>query len=153
MEDFLADARELKERAVLFMMRFLVKEISALSDLKDLVPSESPLHPVQKTEAIPIYMLFKDEKYTSETVEILAQLIIDASLTGQPQVHVHELFILCTLAPAMYEITCMYMYDTHISVLHNHASEHDGRTWFGWGLGHIKSFEFSLIPTSKKSSC
>lgn len=47
-----ADARELKERAVLFMMRFLVKEISALSDLKDLVPSESPLHPVQKTEAI-----------------------------------------------------------------------------------------------------
>ena len=46
MEDFFldeADARELKERAVLFMMRFLVKEISALSELKDLVPSESPL--------------------------------------------------------------------------------------------------------------
>ena len=103
-EDFLpdeADARELKERAVLFMMRFLVKEISALSDLKDLVPSESPLHPVQKTEAIPMCVLFKDEKCTSETVEILAQHMIDASLTGQPQVHVHELFIY-----TMYTCTC-----------------------------------------------
>ena len=91
-EDFLpdeADARELKERAVLFMMRFLVKEISALSDLKDLVPSESPLHPLQKTESIPMCVLFKDEKYTSETVDILTQLITDANLNGQPQVHVH----------------------------------------------------------------
>jgi hypothetical protein len=90
-EDFLpceADARELKERAVLFVMRFLVKEISSLSDLKDLVPPETPMHPVQKTEIIPMCVLFKDEKYTSETVDILAQLIIDANLNGQPQVHV-----------------------------------------------------------------
>ena len=69
------------------MMRFLVKEISSLSDLKDLVPPESPMHPVQKTETIPMCVLFKDEKYTSETVDILAQLIIDANLNGQPQVH------------------------------------------------------------------
>ena len=72
-----ADARKLKERAV---MRFLLKEISALSDLKDLVPSESPLHPVQKTEVIPMCVLSKDEKYTSETVDILAQLMIDSNL-------------------------------------------------------------------------
>ena len=49
---------ELKERAV---VKFLVKEISALSHLKDLVLSESPLHPVQKTEAIPMCVLLKDE--------------------------------------------------------------------------------------------
>ena len=103
-EDFLpdeADARELKERALLFMMRFLVKEISTLSDLKDLVHSESPLHPVQKTEATPMCVLFKDEKYTSETVEIPAQLMIDANLTGQPQVHVYTSIIY-----TMYTCTC-----------------------------------------------
>ena len=95
MENFLPDTRELKERTVLFMTRFLVKEISALSDPKDLVPSESPLHPVQKTEVIPMCVLFKDEKYTSETVDILAQLMIDANLNGQPQVHVYDMYT-CT---------------------------------------------------------
>lgn len=80
------------------MMRFLVNEISALSDMKNLVPTESPLHPVQKTETIPMCVLFKDEKYTSETVDILSQLIIDANLNGQPQVHalyVHT-YLQCT---------------------------------------------------------
>ena len=87
MKDFLpceADARELKKRAVLFMMRFLVKEISSLSDLMDLVPPESPM---QKTETIPMCVLFKDKKCTSETMDILAPLI-DANLNGQHQVHV-----------------------------------------------------------------
>ena len=109
-EDFLpreADARELKERAVLFMMRFLVKEISSLSDLKDLVPPESPMHPVQKTETIPMCVLFKDEKYTSETVDILAQLIIDANLNGQPQVYVIHVHV---RASGICRIMYMYIY-------------------------------------------
>ena len=90
------------------VMRFLVKEISALSDLKDLVPAESPLHPLQKTETIPICVLFKDEKYTSETVDILAQLITDVNLNGQPQVHVHV--YTKNTCSCMYGIMYMYTY-------------------------------------------
>ena len=81
------DVKQLKERAVTFMMRFLVNEISSLSDLKQFVPPETPLHPVKKTEAVPMSVLFKDEKYTNETIDILSQLITDADLTGQPEVH------------------------------------------------------------------
>ena len=117
-EDFLpyeADARELKERAVLFMMRFLVKEISSLSDLKDLVTPESPMHPVQKTETIPMCVLFKE--YTSETVDILAQLIIDANLNGQPQVYVIHVHV-HVHASGICRIMYMYMYIYLMAVIY-----------------------------------
>ena len=31
-------------------------------------------------------ILFKDEKYKAETIDILKQLLIDAELTGKPEV-------------------------------------------------------------------
>ena len=43
-------------------------------------------HPVQKSEVIPMKILFKDEKYISETVDILSQLMVDTNITGSPQV-------------------------------------------------------------------
>ena len=53
------------------------------------LPERQPLHPVVKTEAVPQKVLLKDEKYIHETVDILAQLIDDANLHGDPQVKIN----------------------------------------------------------------
>ena len=76
------DAAQLQERAVKYMMNFLVREFRDLARLKEYVPKEVPLHPVEKSEVVPMKVLFKDEKYTSETIDILTQLKEDADLTG-----------------------------------------------------------------------
>ena len=68
------------------MMNFLVREFRDLARLKECVPEEVPLHPVEKSEVVPMKVLFKDEKYTSETIDILTQLKEDADLTGDGQV-------------------------------------------------------------------
>ena len=80
------DSRVLKEHAVQFMMGFLVEAFGDLNDLKKFVPEVPPLHPVQKSEIVPMKLLFKDEKYKSETIDILTQLYSDADLTGDHQV-------------------------------------------------------------------
>ena len=80
-----SDAEEMGARATSYMMRFLVTNFSAFSDLK-FVPDETPLHPVVKTEVIPMKILFRDEKYISETIEILTKLVEDGKLCGEPQV-------------------------------------------------------------------
>ena len=67
-------------------MELLVTEFSSLTDLKHHVPSQQPFHPVQKTQVVPMSVLFKDELYKSETVEILTQYIADAQLSGDHQV-------------------------------------------------------------------
>ena len=87
--DFLpneSDGAEIHKRAVRYMMRFLVKTFGTFSDLKKFLPEETPLHPVTKSEVIQMKVLFKDEKYISETIEILTDLLKDAKLSGQPQV-------------------------------------------------------------------
>ena len=58
-------------------------------DLVKTLPERQPLHPVVKTEAVPQKVLLKDEKYIHETVDILAQLIDDANLHGDPQVKIN----------------------------------------------------------------
>lgn len=60
----------------------------ALNDLKKHVPTRHSPHPVQKATVVPMKILFKDEKYKAETIDILTQLIKDALLTGQPQVNI-----------------------------------------------------------------
>ena len=70
------------------MMNFLVREFKDLARLSQYVPEEVPLHPVEKSEIVPMKVLFKDEKYTSETIDILAQLTEDATLTGDSQVYI-----------------------------------------------------------------
>lgn len=81
-----SDAEEMSTRATRYMMGFLVANFSTFSDLKEFVPDETPLHPVVKTEVIPMKILFRDEKYISETIEILTKLLEDAKLCGDPQV-------------------------------------------------------------------
>lgn len=97
-DDFLPseeDAQVLKQRAISYMMGFLVETFSSLSDLAKFVPSPEHLHAVTKSEVVPMKMLFYDEKYKSETIKILSQLISDASLTGAPQVQTFMCWIGC----------------------------------------------------------
>lgn len=54
--------------------------------LKRHVPSQQPLHPVQKTRVVPMSILFRDEVKKSKTVDILSQYIADAQLSGDHQV-------------------------------------------------------------------
>lgn len=81
-----SDCFALKERAVLFMMTFLAENFPSLKHLLKLIPSQEPLHPVLPSEVVPMKILFRDEKYRSETIEILSQLLADAGLTGHQQV-------------------------------------------------------------------
>ena len=81
-----SDCTILEERAVDFMMTFLVENLSSLQHLHKLIPPPEPLHPVLPSEVVPMKILFKDEKYKSETIEILSQLLIDAGLSGDQQV-------------------------------------------------------------------
>ena len=80
------NAQQLKKRAILYMMEFLATEFKSLADLKQFIPLQQSLHPVQKSVVVPMKVLFKDEKYKSETIDILTQLNTDAQLTGNPQV-------------------------------------------------------------------
>lgn len=77
-----ADAGILKERSIVYTMKFLTETFDSLKDLSKLVPPIRPPHPVAKTEVVPMKILFKDEKYKSATIEILTQLLIDAGLSG-----------------------------------------------------------------------
>ena len=91
LEDFLPDEEDstaFTEQAVEYTMHFLVTEFPGLNDLVKTLPEHKPLHPVVKTEAVPQKVLLKDEKYIHETVDILAQLIDDANLQGDPQVKI-----------------------------------------------------------------
>ena len=88
-EDFLPneiDATVLKQRAVHYMMGFLVETFTSLKDLADFVPKTVTVHPAMKSEIILMKILFKDEKYKSETIEILTRLLSDANLSGNHQV-------------------------------------------------------------------
>ena len=88
-EDYLPNASEshqLEERATCYMMRFLVEAFTCLQDLQSFVPAIESLHQPQKSQVIPMKLLFRDEKYKSETIQILSQLIRDADLSGDPQV-------------------------------------------------------------------
>ena len=99
------DATVITERATQYMMKFLVQEFSTFSDLKRFLPDETPLHPVTKSEVVPMKVLFRDEKYVSETIEILMDLAKNAKLTGHSQVchsnkigYVHSYEHLCYIA-------------------------------------------------------
>ena len=88
-----ADGQELNKRAVQHIMSFLVEEFSSISYLTALIPPEESPHKTCKSTIVPMKILFKDEKYKSETTEILDKLVIDAQLSGKPEVtqsvHMH----------------------------------------------------------------
>ena len=87
-----ADGADLHARMIKFMMSFIVKELVSLSDLSQFVPSDafSSLS-VQKSEVVPLKLLFRDEKSIDETIQILVQYIQDADLDGAPQVRIQKL--------------------------------------------------------------
>lgn len=68
-------------------MEFLVEEFDCLHHLKSLIPCRQSPHPVKPPTVAPMSILFKDEKYTAETVEIIRELMADAKLSGDSQVH------------------------------------------------------------------
>ena len=67
-------------------MEFLVEHFPDLAHLKKYIPTVEPLHPPQKSEVVPMKLLFKDEKLKTDTIDILSQLTTDANLNGTPQV-------------------------------------------------------------------
>lgn len=81
-----ADGEEIRKRAIHYIMQFLVTQFESLKHLQSLVPPQSSPHPVARSTVIPMKILFKDEKYKAETIDILKQLLIDAELTGKPEV-------------------------------------------------------------------
>ena len=88
-EDFLPsadDGVQLKERAVLYMMETLVNEFPTLSHLKKFVPPRKSPHPTLKAEVVPMKILFHDEKYKAENIEILTDFMNTADLQGDKQV-------------------------------------------------------------------
>lgn len=87
--DFLpneADGIELKRRATLHIMRILTEEFPALAHLQALLPAPEQVRR-DKSNVVPMKILFKDEKYKSETIEILTQIVKDAELSGKPEVY------------------------------------------------------------------
>ena len=88
-DDFLpslSDADALNQAAIQYTMELLVEEFDSLHPLKPLVPALQTPHPVKTPTVAPMPILFRDEKYKAETIEILRQLIVDAKLSGNPQV-------------------------------------------------------------------
>ena len=93
-EDFLpseADATVLNQRAVHYIMGFLVETFSSLKHLAEFVHQPESIHPVTKSEVVPMKILYKDEKYKSQTIDILMQLMSDANLSGKHQVQAHNI--------------------------------------------------------------
>lgn len=71
-------------------MEFLVQEFASLQELKHHVPARKGLHPVQTPKVAPMAILFKDEKYKADTIEIIHQLMDDAKLSGKSEVCIHK---------------------------------------------------------------
>ena len=82
------DGAELETRAIHFLMRFLTEELEALAGLRKYAPKQEQFHPPIKTEVAPMKVLFKDEKYVSETIDILTKLMEDGNLRGNCQVSI-----------------------------------------------------------------
>ena len=81
-----SDGHHLYQRMLTFMMEFLVKELTSLSSLRQFLPAkQNP--PVHKSVVMPMKLLFRDEKYTDENIQIMLQLFKDGDLDGSPQVH------------------------------------------------------------------
>lgn len=82
-----ADGEELFQRAVRYVMGFLIKNFSSLKHMKQRAADRPERHPIQSM-IVPMPLLPRDEKYTDETICILLDFMKDCNLTGDPQVRV-----------------------------------------------------------------
>ena len=79
------DGQALFERAVLYIMQLIVETFPSLASLKKFLSSPEVPRP-EKSIVVPQKVLFRDEKYTDENIQILRQYIHDCKFTGNPQV-------------------------------------------------------------------
>ena len=81
---FLPSEEDAKLGAVCYTVHdgILGGKFKSLQHLSHLVPARNSPHPVQKSSIVPMKILFRDEKYTAETVEIVSHLLDDAKLSG-----------------------------------------------------------------------
>ena len=77
--------KRLKTESFLYTAQYLVKEFNSLGSPQKFL-LQSQIHPVVKTEFVSMKVLFKNDKYTSETIHILCSLMKDADLKGNNQV-------------------------------------------------------------------
>ena len=82
------DTTALEESAIQYTMEILVQEFDCLSELKCLLPCRETPHTTKTPTIAPLPILFKDEKYKAETIEIVRQLMKDANLSGRSQVNI-----------------------------------------------------------------
>ena len=81
------NGHHLYQQMMNFMMDLLVNEHKSLSDLCQFLPTKQH-PPAHKSVVMPMKLLFRDEKYTDENIQIMLQLLKDANLDGSPQVYV-----------------------------------------------------------------
>ena len=79
------DGQALFEKAVLHTMQVITENFPSIGSLKKFLPSPEITCP-HKSVVVPQKVLFRDEKYTDENIQILRQYIKDCKFTGNPQV-------------------------------------------------------------------
>ena len=84
----LSDGSQLFERAMKYVMEFLLRHFPSLKNLKSIVHQESPSKPQEKSTIIPMAVL---QKYTEETIKILNN-INECDLKGDPQINVTQTY-------------------------------------------------------------
>lgn len=80
------DGRQLYNQAVAYTMRLLVEAFPSLDKLKPFIFTRHSAAPVTKSVVVPMKVLFRDDKYTDENIQILQQYIRDFNLSGNAQV-------------------------------------------------------------------
>ena len=96
-----------------------MEELSALVHLQALLPSQpKAVEGEGRSNVVPMKILFKDEKYKSETIDILIQLVTDAGLCGKPEV------VTCVYN-YMYMYIALYTHKTQLYIIHVHVYHHN----------------------------
>ena len=80
------DGQQLYNQAVAYTMSLLVEAFPSLDKLKPFIFIRDSAAPVTKSVVVPMKVLFRDEKYTDENIQILQQYIRDCNLSGNAQV-------------------------------------------------------------------
>ena len=79
------DGQQLYDRAVAYTMKLLVESFPSLEKLKPLISTGNSTS-VKKSVVVLMKILFKDEKYIDDNIQILQQYIEDGNLSGNAQV-------------------------------------------------------------------
>ena len=109
---------KLQQSAAQYLMSFLVENFTDLADLQCYVPPMESIHPPQKSEVVPMKILFKDEKLKND---ILTQLMEDSNIDGTPQVctysnrHLKQYIVI--------DITHMYTCIHTCTHIHEHTTK------------------------------